>query len=704
MRRSPQGQTRRWPALLLVAILVGLQMLLGTPAIAQDGPSSCAAAPSLERPGEGAVGSMDPPQGNGLKDSLYLQYGYAGFVWHTYDQGVAPFCGDPFADFTTFISNRLFDASKLLVGTTNALHYILKGDFGLATLDGLVKEGTGAFYKGGALPYIGLVLALVALSILVYTVRGNLAGTAKAGGRVLFGLWLMTATAVTPLLYVGIIDSILVTGVQELEANIYKAATDGTDGATGSRHVLPTLLHNKIIVENWAIGEFGNYETQYAKDTVRRLIDAQAWTRDDLITGRDADNAAEQKKKEEFKKIAEEIRGGAANFESFNGDNSARLGAGFFSLIEALCMTLFQLVAKAAILLSQVLFRLGIIVGPVLGLLAMAPGVGRTIARMIGGIVVMGLVLTVGSVAHGFVMVWITESQAIPGRGVKLMLMIVVTIIFWAAMRPWRRLKDMAAAAVGLPAVSRDQRRLEDLLTKHNKGSLGSRLWGRLRRTGQAIDQMGYRSHEMSMAPPDRPEEPTRRPESASTTRHARVFDGELVPSAARGRRRYFDDIDGEFWETTPEPQRAELAASQMGRWSDTGDHSSGDAGRPDPGDGGQGGGGQGSAPRSESSPSRPVLQLPPGRGDDLPSVVQGDVVVPSELEERDRWLDAERTETRSAPDDVPPTVAEAEKSTFQVYRPSTGRREDSTDVTGKTGQRPEAGDRPSTTSDEGER
>src|SRR3712207_8523355 len=59
----------------------------------------------------------DPPVGNGLPGSPYLEYGYAGMVWHTYTTkcNVVP---DANATIDTWAGNELFSIGKNIVGAT----------------------------------------------------------------------------------------------------------------------------------------------------------------------------------------------------------------------------------------------------------------------------------------------------------------------------------------------------------------------------------------------------------------------------------------------------------------------------------------------------------------------------------------------------------------------------------------------------------
>jgi hypothetical protein len=658
--RPNSSRRRRLIPLLLVTTLLGLQAALATPAAAQSF-SDCAQPPALERPGEGMVGSIDPPQGNGYANSLYSQYGYAGLVWHTYDQQTGPACGDPFAEFTTWVSNRVFDVAKLIVGSVNALHYMIYDGGGVLGLDDLVKHGSAALYNGVAIPYIAFALLLVAVVIFAFAAKGDLAKVSKATGRVVIGLWIMAATALTPLLYTTITDSLLVDGVKELEANVYQQTIKGD---VVYRDVLPEMLHKTVIEDNWAIGEFGSTDGDFVTKTTPELLDAQAWTRNDLVTGRDANDTAEQQKHDKFKRIAEQVKQ-HANYDAFTGDGSSRIGASAFALAEAVCFGLFQLVCKLAILLAQVVFRFAILVGPILGLLAFASGVIRTVARAVLGMLAQGIILTAAALTHAMIMNWIIDAGTF-GRFAKLLLMALVTILAWKALRPWHRLKGMAAAAVGVTMPSRHEQRLEDLLRRHNRNSKGNWFTRAFRKTSTA-PHWGH-GKGIPQHPPWPPREPAPRPET---------HDGqELRDIVVHPSRQYdpgFDYIDGEWWEsTTPEPsRRAELAQARAGLPPGTGRRTEGSGdGRGRRSGTGGGNGGGGAAARAEGTEP------------------ESGWVRPSEVEERNRWLDAEHGEAgdvRVADE----SKSEDDKPVITVYVPSTGRVEPNTE--GAAEPRPES-------------
>lgn len=680
--RKPQARHRhrRLVPFLIVTAMLGLQTILGTPAMAQD-LNDCAQPPALERPGDGAVGSIDPPQGNGFGGSLYDTYSYAGFVWHTYDQSMGLACTDPMAEVTTWVSNRIFDGAKLIVGAVSSLHFMLYNNGnssngeGLFGLDGLVKQGANAMYHGVAVPFVAFALLLVAVLIFTFALKGDLASTSKATGRVVIGLWLMSATALTPLLYTTVTDSLLVGGVKELEGNVYKEAFGDKD--VPYRSILPEMLHTRIVVENWQIGAFGKSDEYSAKMTPK-LLDGQAWTRDDLVTGRDADDAAEQEKHERFKRVAEDVKHNG-NYAAFSGDGSSRIGASFFALVEAICFGLFQLVCKLAILLAQLILRLAIIAGPVIGLLAFAPGVARTTARAVLGILAQGLILTAAALGHAMVMGWIVEASTF-GRFFAMILMAIITLILWKVLRPWHRLKGMAAATVGLTMPNRHEQRLEDLLRGQHKNGVGRRFMRMFRRTSTPPNWGHGRGNGRSEPRGwGQDGQQPRRPETVPVHEGEELTDLVVSQNRPRPRGEY---INSEAWETrTPDRyNRPELSRAQAALPA-AGDRAGRTDSDRDPGGDGSGGAGRSHARTETSAPDSGKAAGQPTHEPAAAVSSVPELFVPSRVDDvADRWNNAERSEIQGRHPRPADARDEDGKTVYDVYIPSTDRLERSAD------------------------
>lgn len=432
------GQRRR--ALLAVATVVGVQALVGAPAMAQG--FDCKEAPNPERPGSGMVGAIDPaPMGStGQPGSAYDETGYSGLVWNTYDLGCGPQgVTSPNALVDTWVGNELFDIAKNLVGATNGLHYaLLSGDL-MAPLDDVIATGTVALYDSVFTPWFGLAAVVLAVLLFRYIWQGDLATIGKRGMWALAGLWFASATYLTPLVYTHALDDVVITGTSAVQAGFLREV--GVD----ERNTLPTLLHDEVVYSNWLRGEFGSPEAPQAQQYGRDLLRAQSWTKREVARGEDA--GSPDAKKQQFKDIANQL---GSTYGYFQGVDGSRIGAGMLSLLQSLAFSSFQLMAKAMILLAQVLLRVLILAGPVIGLVALLyHQVLRGIGRLAGAAVLNVVMISAMAGLHTVILTWIFNPMHGFSVLTQIMLAALVTIVFLMIGTPFRRMGQMVRLTVG---------------------------------------------------------------------------------------------------------------------------------------------------------------------------------------------------------------------------------------------------------------
>ncbi len=472
---------RRRTLLLLIGLLLGIQAVVGAPALAQNPFGDCKEAPNPERPGSGMVGAIDPtPIGHGRPGSVYAEVGYAGLVWHTYDLGCGPSgIRDPDAVIGNWTGNQLFNVAKVLVGATNGLHYALADDGLLAPLDDLIVSGTVALYDSVYAPWFGLVAVLLAIVLFRHIWRGDLATVSKRATWALAGIWLAAATYLTPLLYTQVLDDVLVDGSEQIRTGFLDEV--GIDG----RDALPTLLHDQIIYTNWLRGVFGSPDGPQATELGRDLVRAQAYTKQEIADGADdPDSGVEERKKQEYEAIAE--RTGSA-YGYFQGVDGSRIGTGFLAMMQAMMFALFQLLAQGALLLAQVLLRVVILVGPVIGLIAILyHELLRGVGRAVGAALLNVIVISALTALHTLVMVWVFD----PARGLsvlaQMLLAGLVTLVMLLIARPVRRMWQMvelSVSAVGgaLPAAPPGV--LSRLRRRRSEPTATERFWDEARET-----------------------------------------------------------------------------------------------------------------------------------------------------------------------------------------------------------------------------
>jgi hypothetical protein len=458
--------------LLIVGLLLGAQAVLGAPATlaapAQlPGLDDCKEAPNPERPGSGMVGVFDPtPLSQGSDPSIYREFGYAGQVWHTYDLGCGPSgLRNPNAVVDTWTGNQVFNIGKNLVAATNGLHYALLDGGLLEPLDNLVLSGTIALYDSAFAPWFGLVALILAIVLFRSIWRGDLATISKRSLWALAAVWFAAITYLTPLTYTHVLDEVLIDGTNAVQSGFFNQV------GVEQRDQLPTLLHDTVVYHNWLRGEFGSAQAPQAVDLGDDLVRAQAWTKQEVADGADA--GSPDAKKAAFENLAGQM---GSTYGYFQGKDGSRMGAGFLAMGQGLALSLFQLLAKAAILLAQVLLRVLILIGPLVGLVAIVHhDVLRNVGKALGSVIINVIVVAAMAGLHAFLLIELFDpTNNIPPLA-QLLLATVVTLIFLLIVKPVRRMwqmMEMSVSTVGsaLPSsppgvLSRLRRRKEYMPT-----------------------------------------------------------------------------------------------------------------------------------------------------------------------------------------------------------------------------------------------
>jgi len=472
-RRRARGDAppRRRVSLLIVAGIVGGSVLIGQPAFAQ--PFDCKEAPEPDRPGTGLVGSLDPPRASGgVEGSVYREVGYAGLVWHNYDLGCAGSAVlDPATTTDTWLGNQTFNVAKFVVGGVNWAHYLIAdGGELLSPLDGLISDGTRAMYDVAFTTWIGPVLLVFAALLLVLALRGDLARQAQRAGFAALALLIGSAAYLAPVDWAKAADGLLLDGVTAMQDGFLDQV------GLGDRDTLPTVLVDQVIYQNWLRGEFGSPEVPQAQELGRDLLRAQTFTINEVDERQDTLELAEQKKAD-FAAVAERM---GDRYPFFQGKSGSRVGIGVLSVVQTLCIALFQLLSKVLVLVAMLLLRLLVMTAPVVAVVAvLKPEILPALLRVGGAAIVNALVVGALAGLHALLVV----SLFRPGAGIDLWLALlvtgVVTVVMWAVARPFRRLVSM---------VSLTREQFGGIVPGAGTGPM-SRAWQRLRGGSPADDR-----------------------------------------------------------------------------------------------------------------------------------------------------------------------------------------------------------------------
>ncbi|EHR49322.1 hypothetical protein SacmaDRAFT_1030 [Saccharomonospora marina XMU15] len=431
-----RDRDRRRSLAVVIAIVALHTVVFAPPAAAQ----SCE-EPNPERPGAGMVGAIDPPVGHGEGGSAYRDYSYAGLVWHVYDCDTNPLAMDPETSIDTWAGNQLFNIGKNIVGATNSLHYtVLEGGL-LNPIYNAVSTGAEKVYNNVYAQLFGVVALLLAILLFRNIWRGDLSTVSKRALFALGGVWL-AASSLALLRYYDEIDNAIV----QTTTNIQAGFVDDSDRVI--RHVLPTQLHTQVIYNNWLRGEFGSPDAPQAEQFGRPLLDAQAFTWEQMRNGDDADQAVIEDKKQQFKSISTQL-GPATGY--FTGEDGSRTGVGLLAFLQSLCYALFQLFAKAAVLLAQILVRLFTLTAPLIGLVAIVHhDILRRVGKVLGTVAFNLLVLSVLAGVHALLLQAIFSAGTALSMLTQMVIAGLVTVLLFMVGKPGRRLWQMVEMSVGM--------------------------------------------------------------------------------------------------------------------------------------------------------------------------------------------------------------------------------------------------------------
>jgi hypothetical protein len=462
--------------MVLVAGLLGMQVILGVPASADQ----CGDAPVPERPGAGMVGAIDPPAlDHGDPTTNYGKYGYAGAVWHVFDNNcvLSKTLTDPNSVIDTWAGNQLFNVGKNIVGATNSLHYaMLSQDSMLKPLDDAVSKAARTFYDNVYVRWFGPIALILALLLFRHIWTGDLATISRRSMWALAGMWLAASVLVLGPVY-GEVDNLLLQKTSQIQAGFLPA-----DQVDTQRNKLPDSLYDNVVYRNWLRGEFGDPAAPQATQFGPELLDDQAWTKADVNSADDQNKVTA--KQNDYKGLPAKL-GSAAGF--FEGNQGSRTGDGFLAMFQGFAYSLFQLFAKAAVLLAQVLLRILLLGAPLIGLAAMIlPELLPKVAKAAGAVLFNVLLLSALAGMHALLLNLIFGAGTQLSLLAQILLASLITVVFFMIGRPIRRMWQMvelsvSAAGAGIP---NSPGLLSRLRKKSTEPSAQEQFWGNVRNGG----------------------------------------------------------------------------------------------------------------------------------------------------------------------------------------------------------------------------
>lgn len=445
--------------------------------------TDCTSAPTPEVPGRGVVGFFQsppktpPPAGDPfVKDpttSIYEQYGYAGLRFNTYDLGCGPdLARQPDAAIGTAIANWIIALPKAAVAATGAvLDAAFAPDF-LGVFDPLIDNVVQTLRQTVFEKWAFVVVGALGVLLIWRSRQASLASAAGAIGWALLVMVLVTMVFRWPLVAGHAADETVTSTLGAVTGGLNDkapgAASDaGTEATAG--------MQEALLYQSWLGGTFGDANSEVAKKYGPVIFDATALTwaqAETLRTDPDAGKAIIEAKQEKFEAAAAKIKDADPDaYDYLTGKRSdTRVGYALLAGLATLCAVPFLFVAGLLVLGALIIVRFGVMLFPAFATLGLFPTM-RTLVTGIGSTVVAALInalvfgIGAGVTVLGLGVLLDPASGTPPWLDVILMLLL--TIIMWVALRPFRRLTMMissrtnhfAAASSGVSTTARSAAR-----------------------------------------------------------------------------------------------------------------------------------------------------------------------------------------------------------------------------------------------------
>lgn len=440
---SPVAPGQSKPACLHI---LSIPTLCFGPGPAATGPG----APVPAIPGSGMSGMLDPTPAGG--DTKYGVQGYAGLHWPTYNS--PSFVKSPSAAINAGIEdgigNRLYGGAVDIVALGNGLHRQVDPPRFLSAFDPLVSRGSSALVHDLWIPFAGLAVTGVGLTMLFHTFRRDHASVTRSAWWAAAVMALVAWVLVAPLTLGRVGDGV----VSSVDDSVY-SQVDGSQASTPA--AAGSLMFNEVLFPLWERGELGSSDSETATKYGPALLQANGYTWAETGgNGQKTPSAATTARlQNEFQVVAEHInKTDPAAYAHMDGTANGRISTGFMAIIAALVTTGFRVAADVLAVTAYLLVRLAVIL--------IAPIALISVNRRFAGPLI-DLLTLVGVVILGALAFAIAAAVDVLAAGILLsptsklawwfglLLLVAATAGLWYAVRPVRRaLSSTVSSTTGI--------------------------------------------------------------------------------------------------------------------------------------------------------------------------------------------------------------------------------------------------------------
>lgn len=467
-----------------------------------DVTGDCKSPPSLEVPGDGILGSVDPgpskvpiprdPTAKNAQAYIYQQYGYAGLTWNTYDLGCGGAVRDPSSSASTWLADTIFTWSKWWTALCTGLNAQVTSPHFLKPIDPMLTAAAHGVRDAVYTPWIGVSLLLLGATLVFAARKKDLP---RAAANVGWAVLVMTAATVClsyPVTAAHVADSAIYQTVGQINQKIADSPIGGAPadkGVTDPATAQGDMLVSSVLYSGWLQGEFGSATSATARTYGMQLYDAQAltWAESRLpATERSQVVTAKQKR---WQQIAATIYDkDPTAYRHLTGQSSGRLGAAVNTAFAALSANSYSIIANLVIAASSIVIALLVIFLPaaaVVGIHERTSGVVKKGFEAGLAAVINAPIFALCAAIDVLMVRALLASRSGMSEWTAVVVLLVVTAVLWTISKPFRRLTalvspdrawaDEAYTAMGAPARAAKSIGAQYLKTRYLRRALGQR-------------------------------------------------------------------------------------------------------------------------------------------------------------------------------------------------------------------------------------
>lgn len=442
--------------LLLAAIITTLLVIVPGVASAETTLFDCKESPTPTAPSSagpaivGAHAAQEPtgesPFASDTTTTVYREYGWITTWWPTYDLGCGPDVGrSPDAVIGTFVAELLaMGALVHAVAFDTVVHAVLDWS-GLGWVDAALEQIVADVRGDIWIEAMTLVALLAAMWFVMNVVRGDMGKVTAAAAWTAVGAVLLAVVVNYPAKTSQVFDGAL----KATLSAAYGGAGDVSEPDDSSKEIADGIIgqvFQTTVYDRWCEGMVGG-STDSASRWCPQLWQSMYLSRTEAQLPADQRGDLIEQKRDRFEQIADEMQDqDPSAYQVLQGKNyQSRLFAAGASNIIWPVAVLYPIWSLFVLLISLMLLRVMVLLAPVAGPFLLHPSArdaAKGVLKLCGGAFINAVVFCVSSAIYLQVVRSVLASQD-ASLVVRLTSLFVLTVAFWVATKPWRRMTTM---------------------------------------------------------------------------------------------------------------------------------------------------------------------------------------------------------------------------------------------------------------------